>query len=115
MKLRFDKRPPKEVLSNTPPYVIRPLDSLNMDKEVDRLGLSSGQWCYALVHDATLGQIVLAEVFHDGVWAHAGADIVDKKVFDQYKKEEKHHHSFKAYQKACLAESVYHTIVRLDK
>lgn len=113
MRLRFDK--PAPAAKSRTSFVVRPLDSLNMSQDVERLGLNSGQWCFALVHDHTSGDIVVAEVHYDGMWCVARDDIINKEAFQALKKEEGHKHTFKAYQKACLAEAVLYSIVKAGK
>lgn len=112
MKLVFKQCKDKEITRQGPKYVVAPLRSSDIRNEVKRLKISPGEWCFALVHDVETNQIVLAEVYGDGAWCLAGEDIVNRREFDKYKKEEKHTHTFKAYQKACLAEAVYHAIVK---
>lgn len=112
MKLFFNKPVPEDLI-NLPPFIIRPLDSTNMQKEAKRLDLSPKEWCYALVHDKNRNEIVLAEVFPDGLWCYADKSIIDKKVFDLYRKEEGGKLSFKQFQRNCFAESVYNTIIEL--
>lgn len=110
MKLSFKQY--KEKIPNEYNYTVVPLRSSNMSEEVKRLKLKKGQWCFALVHCVETDQIVVAEVYADGWWSPVDNDLFDRKAFDIRKKEEKHSHTFKSYQKTCFAEAVYHTIVK---